>query len=946
MNFIPVNIPLLMIFLVTTGGSADGILPKAPQITSPLETVDALVEEEASFMCAVDSYPVAEITWTRNNIPIRPFDTRYSTKENGQILTILSVEDTDNGVYCCTANNGMGSSAQSCGALQVKMKPKIIRPPTDVRVLLGSKVVLPCSTMGNPKPAISWFKDETALKNDQPRTSVLESGNLRIRNVQLEDAGKYQCLARNSLGFEYSRSAALEVQVSARIVKAPTSQNVSYGSEVILQCKATGFPIPTIKWLENGRAVPKGSIQNRIKGEVIESRLRAYVTRPSLFTCLTTNKHNEGSTTAKATATLDITEWRLYKSDLGYCSTYRGEVCQGLLGNGQLVFFNSSFADAEGTQEMMARSTWTELDGVSLLCKPAAESLFCHFIFQDCNPLGLGPTPKLVCREHCLAVKELYCYKEWITMEDNSRIGVYSAGLSLPDCQRLPSIHHDPEACTRVSFLDLKKGLITRLCYNDNGRFYQGSMNVTASGIPCQRWSEQAPHFHRRLPEIFPELANSDNFCRNPGGESERPWCYTMDRDIRWEFCNVPQCINVTSISEIKPKTETANTPSTSATYSMTVIISIISSLAASILLIIIILTCHHHQKGLQTRKSYRTTETPALAALPSELLLDRLHPNPMYQRLPLLLNAKLLSLEYPRNNIEYVRDIGEGAFGRVFQARAPHLLPQEASTMVAVKMLKEEASPDMQADFRREAALMAEFNHPNIVKLLGVCAVGKPMCLLFEYMAHGDLNEYLRKRSPITARTLRPATCVGWSSGWGKGLTALSCTDQLNIAKQISAGMTYLSERKFVHRDLATRNCLVGEKLVVKIADFGLSRNIYSADYYKANENDAIPIRWMPPESIFFNRYTTESDVWAYGVVLWEIFSSGMQPYYGMAHEEVIYYVRDGNILSCPENCPPELYNLMRLCWSNMPSDRPSFVSIHRILERMHQRMAGALPV
>ncbi|GCC29613.1 hypothetical protein chiPu_0008056 [Chiloscyllium punctatum] len=957
MTITPFSIPLLMIFLMGTGSLIDGTLPKAPQITSPLETVDALVEDEASFLCGVESYPAAEITWTRNNIPIRPFDTRYSTKENGQILTILSVEDTDNGVYCCTANNGVGSSVQSCGALQVKMKPKITRPPTDVRVLLGSKVVLPCSTMGNPKPAISWIKDETALKKDRPRTSVLESGNLRIRSVQIEDAGQYRCLARNSLGLEYSRSVTLEVQdfnmtnaterVPARIVKAPTSQNVSFGSEVTLQCKATGVPIPTIKWLENGKPVSMVLIENRIKGEVIESRLRVHVTRPSLFTCLTTNKHNEGSTTAKATATLSITEWRLYKGDLGYCSIYRGEVCKDILGKDKLVFFNSSHADAEGTQESMTKSTWTELDGVSLLCKPAAEALLCHYIYQDCNPSGLGPAPKPVCREHCLAVKELYCYKEWLSMEEHSRKGIYSASLKLPDCDRLPSLHQDPDACTKVSFLDIKRGLITKVCYSDNGRFYQGMVNVTASGIPCQKWSEQAPHFHRRMPELFPELTNSDNYCRNPGGESERPWCYTMDQTVRWEFCNVPLCTNATSVMGVEPKAGTLDTPTlTSATYSMTIIISIISSIAASVLLIVIIFTCHRRQKEWQNRKSYRGTETPTLTALPSELLLDRLHPNPMYQRLPLLLNPKLLSLEYPRNNIEYVRDIGEGAFGRVFQARAPQLLEQETSTMVAVKMLKEEASPDMQADFQREAALMAEFDHPNIVKLLGVCAVGKPMCLLFEYMAYGDLNEFLRTRSAVNIRTLSQASSSQRSIGSGMDLMPLSCTDQLNIAKQISAGMTYLSERKFVHRDLATRNCLVGENLVVKIADFGLSRNIYSADYYKANENDAIPIRWMPPESIFFNRYTTESDVWAYGVVLWEIFSSGMQPYYGMAHEEVIYYVRDGNILSCPENCPPELYNLMRLCWSTMPSDRPRFASIHRILERMHERMTVAVPV
>lgn len=227
-------------------------------------------------------------------------------------------------------------------------------------------------------------------------------------------------------------------------------------------------------------------------------------------------------------------------------------------------------------------------------------------------------------------------------------------------------------------------------------------------------------------------------------------------------------------------------------------------------------------------------------------------------------------------------------------------------------------------------------------------------MCLMFEYMAHGDLNEYLRRRAPGQTHSLsQPSLAARSVSSEPDPADAdpsadtgpLSCLDQLSVSKQVAAGMAYLSERKFVHRDLATRNCLVGEDMVVKIADFGLSRNIYSADYYKANENDAIPIRWMPPESIFYNRYTSESDVWAYGVVLWETFSHGMQPYYGMAHEEVIYYVRDGNILARPDDCPVELYNLMRLCWSTHPADRPSFPSIHRILERMHQNMAPPQP-
>uniref|UniRef100_A0A667GVB1 receptor protein-tyrosine kinase n=1 Tax=Lynx canadensis TaxID=61383 RepID=A0A667GVB1_LYNCA len=779
-----VNIPLVHILtLVAFSGTEK--LPKAPVITTPLETVDALVEEVATFMCAVESYPQPEISWTRNKILIKLFDTRYSIRENGQLLTILSVEDSDDGVYCCTANNGVGGAAESCGALQVKMKPKITRPPINVKIIEGLKAVLPCTTMGNPKPSVSWIKGDSALRENS-RIAVLESGSLRIHNVQKEDAGHYRCVAKNSLGTAYSKLVKLEVEeesepeqdtkVFARILRAPESHNVTFGSFVTLRCTATGIPVPTITWIENGNAVSSGSIQESVKDRVIDSRLQLLITKPGLFTCIATNKHGEKFSTAKAAATISIAEWR----------------------------------------------------------------------------------------EYCLAVKELFCAKEWLAMEEKTHRGLYRSGMHLlpvPECTKLPSMHWDPTACTRLPYL------------------------------------------------AFPPMTSS------------------------------------------KPSVDIPNLPSSSSSslsvspaYSMTVIISIMSSFAIFVLLTVTTLYCCRRRKQWKNKK--RESAAVTLTTLPSELLLDRLHPNPMYQRMPLLLNPKLLSLEYPRNNIEYVRDIGEGAFGRVFQARAPGLLPYEPFTMVAVKMLKEEASADMQADFQREAALMAEFDNPNIVKLLGVCAVGKPMCLLFEYMAYGDLNEFLRSMSPHPVCSLSHSDLSGRAQAASPAPPPLSCAEQLCIARQVAAGMAYLSERKFVHRDLATRNCLVGENMVVKIADFGLSRNIYSADYYKANENDAIPIRWMPPESIFYNRYTTESDVWAYGVVLWEIFSYGLQPYYGMAHEEVIYYVRDGHILSRPEDCPLELYNLMRLCWSKLPADRPSFPSIHRILQRMCERAEGMVGV
>uniref|UniRef100_A0A8C1GZD6 receptor protein-tyrosine kinase n=1 Tax=Cyprinus carpio TaxID=7962 RepID=A0A8C1GZD6_CYPCA len=867
------NIPLIV--LLAFFSQSEG-LQRAPRITTLLETVDASLDHNATFICEVDSYPQADITWTRNNYPIRYYDSRYIIQENGQMLIIPNVKDSDNGEYCCIASNGIGEPAKSCGALQLKMKPQIKRHPTNMTLIVESKAVLPCLTIGYPKPGISWIKEDDLIKVNS-RISVLESGSLKINNIKKEDAGQYRCVARNSFGIVYSKPVTIEVQAPAKILKVPKEKKVQIGSEVTLECNATGNPIPSITWLENGNTIFGASVEETLVDEVIVSVLRVVVHKPALYTCQATNQHSGGANTVKATAKITVSGFRLYKGSAGYCSTYRGDVCRNELRQDMLVFFNYSLPNPEDAQEYLAQSAWGELDGVSSFCRPAARSLLCHATFQDCNPSGLGPAPKPVCREHCLAVKELYCYKEWRSAEERSHQG-FPNSITLPECTSLPSQQADPSSCTAVPYVDLNKDQVTTTCYNDKGRFYQGTHNMTASSIPCQRWNQQDPHQHRLSVDVIPELRNAENYCRNPGGESDRPWCYTTNPNVRWEYCLVPKCGEVMSVKTAPSITKPVQIyppPPVSTAYSMSVIIFVISGFAGAAFFTILILMCHRRKKLWQKRK------------------------------------------------------------------RAPGLLPMEPFTMVAVKMLKEEASADMQNDFQREAALMAEFDHPNIVRLLGVCAVGKPMCLMFEYMANGDLNEFLRRRSSTQQPSLSrdTLTCSSLVSE-PERYPPLSCLEQLSISKQVAAGMAYLSERKFVHRDLATRNCLVAENLVVKIADFGLSRNIYAADYYKASENDAIPIRWMPPESIFYNRYTSESDVWAYGVVLWEIFSYGMQPYYGMAHEEVIYYVRDGNVLACPENCPQELYNLMRLCWSTHPTDRPSFASIHRILERMHDQM------
>ncbi|XP_064843030.1 NT-3 growth factor receptor-like isoform X2 [Oncorhynchus masou masou] len=279
------------------------------------------------------------------------------------------------------------------------------------------------------------------------------------------------------------------------------------------------------------------------------------------------------------------------------------------------------------------------------------------------------------------------------------------------------------------------------------------------------------------------------------------------------------------------------------------------------------------------------------------------------------------------RRDILLKRELGEGAFGKVFLAECYNLIPTKDTMLVAVKSLKD-PNQSARKDFLREAELLTNLQHDHIVKFYGVCVDGDPLIMVFEYMKHGDLNKFLRVHGPDAMILVdgHPVQTDG----------ELGLSQMLHIATQISAGIVYLASQHFVHRDLATRNCLVGNGLLVKIGDFGMSRDIYSTDYYRVGGHTMLPIRWMPPESIMYRKFTTESDVWSFGVILWEIFTYGKQPWFQLANNEVIECLVRGQVLDRPRVCPKEVYDLMLGCWQREPQQRLNIKDIQKALYTM----------
>uniref|UniRef100_A0A8C5WLD8 Tyrosine-protein kinase receptor TYRO3 n=1 Tax=Leptobrachium leishanense TaxID=445787 RepID=A0A8C5WLD8_9ANUR len=291
-------------------------------------------------------------------------------------------------------------------------------------------------------------------------------------------------------------------------------------------------------------------------------------------------------------------------------------------------------------------------------------------------------------------------------------------------------------------------------------------------------------------------------------------------------------------------------------------------------------------------------------------------------------LKSKLKDVLIQQQQFTLGRTLGKGEFGSVREAQLK--INDGSFQKVAVKMLKTEifCSSDIE-EFLREAAFMKDFNHPNVCKLIGVSLRSRtkgrlpvPMVIL-PFMKHGDLHTFL-----LMSRI-------------GEEPISLPIQTLVKFMIDICSGMEYLSSKSFIHRDLATRNCMLNEDMTVCVADFGLSKKIYSGDYYRQGCASKLPVKWLALESLADNIYTSYSDVWAFGVTLWEIATLGQTPYAGIENSEIYSYLIAGNRLKQPPDCLDDLYEMMCQCWITEPKRRPSFTDLRRRLEATWGRLS-----
>ncbi|XP_022539754.2 hepatocyte growth factor receptor isoform X1 [Astyanax mexicanus] len=263
---------------------------------------------------------------------------------------------------------------------------------------------------------------------------------------------------------------------------------------------------------------------------------------------------------------------------------------------------------------------------------------------------------------------------------------------------------------------------------------------------------------------------------------------------------------------------------------------------------------------------------------------------------------------------------IGRGHFGCVFHGTL--LEPDGQKQHCAVKSLNRITDIEEVSQFLKEGIIMKDFSHPNVLSLLGIClpSEGSPLVVL-PYMKHGDLRNFIRDE------THNPTV-----------------KDLMGFGLQVAKGMEYLASKKFVHRDLAARNCMLDESYTVKVADFGLARDVYDKEYYSVHNKSGVklPVKWMALESLQTHKFTTKSDVWSFGVLLWELMTRGAPPYSDVNSFDITVFLLQGRRLLQPEFCPDALYNVMIECWHPKPERRPTFSELVSRISAIFSSFSG----